>query len=119
MKLGGAVLFVKDLAAMTAFYRDGLGLAVRAGAAPGWVPLDAGGVELGLHQIPHEIAATIAIASPPVARADTPIKLVFEVDDMAAARARLIAHGAVMAEPRWGGCDGCDPEGNVFRIAAP
>ena len=71
MKLARAILFVKDLARMAAFYRDGVGLA--AGA---------------------------------------------EVDgDVAAARARLIAHGAVMHEPRpWGACDGVDPEGNVFQI---
>jgi catechol 2,3-dioxygenase-like lactoylglutathione lyase family enzyme len=118
MKLQTAIVFAKDLAALTRFYRDGLGLAViAADATDTWVPLDAGGAILGLHAIPAAIAAEIAIAAPPVARADTPIKLVFEVDDLEAARAHLIGHGAVMQAPRWGGCDGCDPEGNVFRIA--
>ena len=113
-----AMIFMKDLAAMTRFYRDGLGLAViEARATATWVPLDAGGVELGLHAIPDEIAQDIAIAMPPVPREDTPIKLVFAVADLDAARAHLIAHGASMQEPRWGGCDGCDQESNVFRIA--
>ncbi|MCE9574349.1 MAG: glyoxalase/bleomycin resistance/dioxygenase family protein [Deltaproteobacteria bacterium] len=116
--LQAAILFAKDISALTRFYRDGLGLAVIAARATAtWVPLDAGGVELALHAIPDEIARDIAIASPPVPREDTPIKLVFEVADLEAARAHLIAHGASMQEPRWGGCDGCDPEGNVFRIA--
>jgi hypothetical protein len=42
---------------------------------------------------------------------------VFEVADLSQARAHLIAHGAVMFEPRRrGACDGLDPEGNVFQI---
>lgn len=78
---------------------------------------EAGGVSLSLHAIPAQFAETIELATPAEAREGTPIKLVFEADDLAAARAHLIAHGAVMFEPRaWGGCDGLDPEGNVFQI---
>ena len=40
--------------------------------------------------------------------------------DLAATRARLEAHGAIMDPPRDPRrCDGVDPEGNVFQIAAP
>ena len=121
MKLRHAMLFVSDLPRMLAFYRDGLGLRARPDrAAPGWEELDAGGASLALHQIPPHIAATVTIASPPAAREDTPIKLIFEVDDLDAARATLVAHGAIMKEPyAWGACDGIDPEGNVFQIAKP
>ncbi len=105
---------------MTAFYRDALGLApLPERAQPGWVELDAGGVTVALHAIPEAIAASIAVGDPPLARESAPIKLVFAVDDVAAARARLAASGAVMGDVRsWGACDGVDPEGNVFQIAA-
>lgn len=119
MRLGRAILFVKDLDAMTVFYRDGLGLrAVPESAEDGWVELDAGGTRLALHAIPAEIAATIHSSNPPHRREATPLKLVFLVDDLEAARARLAASGAVMYDIQsYGACDGLDPEGNVFQIA--
>jgi catechol-2,3-dioxygenase len=118
MQLRQAMIFAKDMERMTAFYRDGLGLRVIPETREnGWVELDAGGALLALHEIPSHIAATIEIATPPQARAETPLKLVFEAADVAAARAHLIAHGAVMFEPRASGsCDGLDPEGNVFSV---
>ena len=118
MKLGQAMIFVKDIERMTHFYRDGVGLAaIPERCEEGFVVFDAGGATLALHAIPEPIARTIEIAEPPQARADTPIKLVFEVPDVEAARGHLVEHGAVMSEPRpWGSCDGLDPEGNVFMI---
>jgi predicted enzyme related to lactoylglutathione lyase len=114
MKLARAILFVEDLERMTAFYRDGLGLAVRR-EEPGWVELDG----VALHAIPDALAAGITIDDPPSPRADTPIKLVFAAPELAAARAQLAAAGAQMGEVReWGACDGVDPEGNVFQIVA-
>jgi catechol 2,3-dioxygenase-like lactoylglutathione lyase family enzyme len=118
MILATALLFVKDLDRMIAFYRDGVGLRVDE-RADGWAVLDAGGASLALHAIAAPIAARIEIASPPKPRRDTPIKLVFETDDVAAARTHLAAHGAVMFEPRGPtSCDGVDPEGNVFQVRA-
>lgn len=118
MELIRAILFVKDFETMAAFYRDALGLPEVAGtAAPGWVELGAGAARFGIHAIPEPIAATIEIANPPVPREDTPIKLVFRVDDLEAERARLIACGVAMGDLRpWGSCDGIDPEGNVFQL---
>jgi catechol 2,3-dioxygenase-like lactoylglutathione lyase family enzyme len=117
-KLKTTILFVKDLARMVAFYRDGLGLTpLPERASDGWAELDAGGVTLGLHLIPAEIAARIHVSYPPARRTGTPIKLAFAVDDLEAARARLAAQGALMSEPTsWGSCDGADLEGNVFQI---
>ena len=118
MKLRRTILFAKDMDRMTAFYRDGLGLReIPETRQDGWIEFDAGGVLLALHAIPAHIAENIAIATPPEARAEIPIKLVFEAADVMVARAHLISHGAVMFEPRArGGCDGLDPEGNVFQI---
>ena len=120
MRLRCAMIYAKDMTAMTAFYRDGLGLTpIAERARDGWLEMDAGGVTVALHAIPSSIAADILIASPPAAREDTPIKLIFEVPDLEVARAHLISHGAQMMDIRpWGSCDGLDPEGNVFQIAA-
>ena len=95
MKFARAIVFVKDLERMTAFYRDTLGLAVMR-EEPGWVELDG----VALHAIPPAIAARITIDDPPRAREDTPIKLEFHTDEPGVAR------------------DGVDPEGNVYRISS-
>jgi len=114
MRLARAVVFVKDVARMTAFYRDGLGLAVLFNEGD-WVELDG----VALHTIPDAIAAGIVIDDPPQPREETAIKLAFAAEDLAAARAHLIAAGAQMGEIKaWGACDGVDPEGNVFQIVA-
>jgi len=117
MKLEQAMIFVKRMDLMTAFYRDGLGLKILPRKSEeGFVVFDAGGATLALHAIPGPIAKTIEISDPPVARSDTALKLVFQVADVDAARVHLARHGAIMFEPLGGGCDGTDPEGNVFRI---
>jgi catechol 2,3-dioxygenase-like lactoylglutathione lyase family enzyme len=118
MELRRAMIFVKDMARMTAFYRDGIGLRLLPEATQeGWVEFQAGGSTLALHVIPPHIAKDIEITVPPQARGDTPIKLVFETPDLEASRGHLIAHGAVMHPPRHASsCDGLDPEGNVFQI---
>ena len=120
MELRQAMIFAKDMDVMTAFYRDGVGLReIPESRQDGWVEFDAGSALLALHAIPAHIANSIKIESPPDARDDTAIKLVFEAADVAAARAHLISHGAIMSEPRaGGGCDGLDPEGNVFQVVA-
>jgi len=79
--------------------------------------------QLVIVRIPPAIADTIRTARPPVPREDTPIKLVFAVDDIARARARASDLGGAVkpAEREWqfdGAtvCDGHDPEGNVFQL---
>lgn len=117
MQIARAVLFVKDLPRMTAFYRDTLGFTVTSGSA-GWIEFDAGPVSLALHAIPAALAAGIVIDTPPRVREAAPVKLSFAVADVAAERARLSAAGVVMREARSWGCDGVDPEGNVFQLIA-
>ena len=118
LRLCRAILFAKDMKRMTDFYHDALGLAVVSNQ-PGWVEFDAGGMRLALHDIPPRVAKQTVNTNPPRAREETPIKLVFEVDDLEASRRYLSARGATMFEPRsWGACDGLDPEGNVFQIVA-
>jgi len=119
------ILFAKDMKRMTDFYHEALGLPlVSSPADPSWVELDAGGSLLSLHAIPPRKAREINITTPPRAREETPIKLVFAVDDVASLRRRLGTRGGTMFEPRaagsdpLGSCDGLDPEGNVFQIVA-
>src|SRR6185436_3536353 len=74
-----AMIFVKDLERMSAFYRDALQLGELPEAEQdGWVEFDAGGARLALHQIPPQYADGIVIGSPPQPREDVPTKLVFE-----------------------------------------
>ena len=115
MRLRRAILFVKHLDAMAAFYRDALGLKLAPGkSSRGWVEFE----DLAPHAIPQSIADSIKIEKPPAARSDSAIKLVFEVADLTAAHQRLAENGAVMREVRAWGCDGLDPEGNGFQIVA-
>lgn len=115
MPLKHAMLFVKDLPRMTRFYREAFGFTLVAQRSTAeWSEFDGG---LALHAAPATIAAALMITDPPRARTEAPIKLVFSVDDVVVARAQLVAHGATMQEPKpGGGCDGVDPEGNVFQI---
>ena len=99
MRLGQAILFVKG------------------SRTESWVEFEAGAAKLALHAIPASIAAGIEIKAPPEVREETPIKLVFEVDDVEAEIARLEALGVAVIRRPWGGCDGIDPEGNVFHVA--
>ncbi len=113
MRLQQAILFVKDLDRMADFYSGLLGLKIRAETRTNsWVEMDG----LALHAIPPHIADSIEIATPPVAREDNPIKLVFAVDDPQAEKTRLAALGVVFVERPWGGYDALDPEGNVFQL---
>jgi len=118
IRLGIAVVFAKDMQRMSEFYHEALGLPlVDAPMAPGWLELDAGSVRLALHALAPRVARQIEITNPPRAREESPIKLLFEVEDLDEVRRRLVQYGATMFEPRSTGvCDGLDPEGNVFSL---
>ena len=116
-RLSRAMIFVKNLDRMAAFYAVALGLKpVEGTRTDSWAEFEAGDIRLALHAIPSYIAATIEIEEPPRARETNPVKLVFAVDDLPAAKARLQSAGATILERPWGTCDALDPEGNVFQI---
>jgi len=120
MRLHRAMIYVKDLPKMTAFYNETLGLRrTDDGRFVSWVEFDAGGARFALHAIPGDIAKQIEISSPPRAREKDPVKLFFEVDDVEAERARLASLGVAMVQRPWGSWDGIDPEGNIFGIVDP
>ena len=84
-----------------------------------WAEFDAGSARFALHAIPADIASQIDISSPPQARAQDPVKLVFEVADVEAELTRLASLGITTVQRPWGSWDGIDPEGNVFGIVDP
>ena len=106
MRLKRAILYVKDFGRMAAFYGGTLGLkAIEETRAEGWLEFEGG---FALHAIPPSIADGIDVSH---RREGIPIKLCFEVE-----RRRLESLGVEVVERAWGGCDGVDPEGNVFGI---
>lgn len=115
MRLDGAMLFVVDLAAMEAFYRDVVGFTpIEDTRLDDWVEFDTGATRFALHAIP----AHFGVQSSPAPRETAGCKLILAVDDLAAARGRLSAAGATILDRPWGGWDFADPEGNVIGVRA-
>jgi catechol 2,3-dioxygenase-like lactoylglutathione lyase family enzyme len=119
MQLDGAMLFVKDLDRMTAFYRDILQLQpVEDTRVDNWVEFKGHGARFSLHAVPPAIAASIHIDSPPRPREQGGIKLTFIVRDVHSTLERIAAMGLPLLQRPWGGTDAVDPEGNVFALSA-
>ncbi|KRA80342.1 VOC family protein [Altererythrobacter sp. Root672] len=113
MQLAGAMLFVVDLPAMTAFYRDVVGFApIEETRLDNWVEFDTGETHFALHAIPREVG----VKPSPTPRETGGCKLILAVDDLAAARERLSSAGATILDRPWGGWDFADPEGNVVGV---
>jgi catechol 2,3-dioxygenase-like lactoylglutathione lyase family enzyme len=105
LKLARIVLFTNQMEAMTAFYRDVLGLELVTDER-GWRELDAGGVRIGLH------------SGPPSPGKKGP-KIAFVVKDVEAMRAELTARGAKLGKVSPGAvqlCNGKDPDGNPIQL---
>ena len=118
----GAVLFARDLALVREFYQAVLSLDAER-VEEDHVVIASPKLQLVIHRIPGDIAATIQIDSPPRPRTETAIKLVLEVANLAAARDLARRHGGELSAPEreWeyqGArvCDGTDPEGNVVQF---
>ena len=117
-----AVLYAKDLRRVCAFYASVFGLTVDH-ADDEYAILESPMFQLVVLAIPLSIAASIEIADPPRRREDTPIKLVFFVPSISAARSDVAYFGgelnALAREWEFQGhrvCDGHDPEGNVIQL---
>ena len=118
----GAVVFAKDLQRVARFYEELLGMPT-VHAESDHVVLASARCELVIHAIPKLIADSIQISVPPERRGETPIKLYFFVDSIAAARARAPALGGALNPPEaewesrgFRACDALDPEGNVLQL---
>lgn len=118
-------MYVTNLDRMVAFY-TALGLTVDDAQRDGYAVLTGLQCELSLVQVPKDIAARIAIASPPQARETTPIKLVFAVSSIDHTLETTGALGGRVKDgsQRWhfrGHAiqDAIDPEGNVYQLQEP
>jgi len=117
------MLYVKDLERMKRFYTEILGAEpTNQDWTDVWATFETGGVQFALHAVPAEIAKDIEIKSPPTAREEGPVKLIFEVKDIESERARLESLGIqVLRRPcqkPGETCDAVDPEGNIFQICS-
>ena len=101
------IIFTKRMPAMTAFYRDTLGLSLKTNE-PGWREFDTGGCVLALHNGTSEVGVR-------------PPKIAFYSAEVAKTRAGLIGRGAklgmVKSKDGLDLCEGKDPDGNPFQIS--
>ena len=119
MRLDGAMLFVKDLERMTAFYRDVLGLEpIEETRLENWVEFKGDGARFSLHAIPSPRATEIRIDSPPRPREQSIAKLTFAVDNVDTTLQKIEQMGLPLLRRPWGGIEVVDPEGNVFAVSA-
>ena len=119
MRLDGAMLFVKDLDRMTAFYCDVLGLEpIEETRLENWLEFRGDGVRFSLHAIPSAIATGIRIDSPPRPREQSSAKLTFAVQSVDATLQKIEQMGLPLLRRPWGGTEAVDPEGNVFAVTA-
>jgi catechol 2,3-dioxygenase-like lactoylglutathione lyase family enzyme len=109
------ILYVKNMSAQVAFYRDMLGLRVKAPQDVVdfrdvyWVEFETGACTLVLHGGGER---RLDVDAP---------KIVFRVQDIQAARADLLVRGVQVGDVRSPAsgvfvCDGVDPDGNKFSI---
>ena len=121
----GAVLYAKDIGKVSRFYAEVVGLTLTHSETD-HVILESSWFQLVVVALPAKLAAAIEIASPPVRREATPVKLVFQVSNLPAARVAAVDTGGQLlpVEREWvflgyRVCDGHDPEGNVVQFRTP
>jgi predicted enzyme related to lactoylglutathione lyase len=106
---------------MRAFYGKLLGAeAVNTQWTDTWARFDLGGASFALHAIPPDAACDAEPSNTP--REKSPVKLIFQVDNVAKERLRLESLGEVTIIQRpWQDSsqsfDAVDPEGNIFQIS--
>jgi catechol 2,3-dioxygenase-like lactoylglutathione lyase family enzyme len=113
------IIFVGDVQKCAGFYRDAFGFAPLQSDHPStdWLELDTGGCLLAFHKA-HGPNGPI---DAPTGSATNPHKIVFYVEDVAAAREDLVRRGISIGPVHAFGklclCDGQDPEGHVFQLS--
>jgi predicted enzyme related to lactoylglutathione lyase len=118
-----AVIYVKDLRPMQAFYEQCFAMSTVDSDGDEFCILESDHWELSLVSIPAAIAATFTIADPPVRRADTPVKLAFAVQSIENLLTVIARTGGRTdpIESAWEfrnhrHLDCLDPEGNVLPL---
>ena len=115
----GLFIYAKDVARLADFYEAVLGMS-RAFATEELIVVQSPDIQLVVHAMPVQVAATVTITAPPQRR-DTALKFFFTVPSIAAARSSAATLGGEVIDEQWEGpgfrvCNACDPEGNVFQV---
>src|SRR5262245_46274724 len=118
-----AVLYVKDLDAMCAFYQRCFDMSRVDDHPDEFCVLTSGDWELTLVAMSEAARAAVAVADPRARRTETPIKLVFDVEDVEAVASAVGACGGVRDpfDSAWDfrghrHLDCVDVEGNVVQL---
>ncbi len=119
-KPSGFFIYAKDPVKVAAFYESVLGMR-RAHETDDMVVLDSYGLQIVIHAIPADVAATIIIADPPAARTNAALKFFFTVPSVSVARDLAKKLGGVVLETQYEGkgflvSNAVDPEGNIFHL---
>jgi catechol 2,3-dioxygenase-like lactoylglutathione lyase family enzyme len=122
MPTPSVVIFVRDVRAMSEFYRSVASMDVVVEHADHAI-LEIPGFQLVIHSLWGEPAPQRLPEGPVVVREDSYIKVCLPVGSIATARARAVSGGgSIKPEPQeweargFRACDGHDPEGNVFQV---
>jgi predicted enzyme related to lactoylglutathione lyase len=120
-----AVLYVKNLRRMQAFYATCFKMDL-ADEAEDYCVLESESLTLSLVAVPERIAATIHLSVPPSRRDEVPVKLAFAVASIVSLRPLVAELGGSIdpANAQWEfrdsiHVDGIDPEGNVIQLLEP
>ena len=98
----GAVIYAKDITRLSAFYAAVAGLEITH-TERAHVILESAAFQLVVLAAPPDIAASITITTPPARRTNAPIKPVFFVRDIAAAREAAPPLGGELTRPNVSG----------------
>jgi predicted enzyme related to lactoylglutathione lyase len=122
IQLNRIIIFSGNVEKLKQFYQQHFNFTLAEEIKNEWVVLNAGQVEIALHQIGEAYRNNDDKAF----RAESNTKLVFKISaDIDLFRTRLVQSGVQVQEVKsFPGynyllCDGEDPEGNVFQIMAP
>lgn len=115
----GLSIFAIDPERVARFYEAVFGLS-RIHTSTEVTVLQSPDIQLVVHRIPADRAATITVSSPPQRR-DSALKFFITVPSIANARAAAQAAGGEILLQQWQGpgfivCNACDPEGNISHV---
>jgi len=123
-KITYVIVFVRDMARATAFYRDAVGLRLRAESAH-WTEFELEGTTLALHSS-EELPPSPKPLADPGQKKGVAQEIVFHASDPFAVRATLLARGVVVAAPKLVheagptmvgvSCLFEDPDGNTLSV---
>ncbi len=116
----GALIYAKDLERLSQFYQTLFSMQLLSADSEHHV-IESADIQLVIHAIPPNIAATFEIEVPPEPREEQAIKLFFTVQSLSNAEAVAASLGGKLfgqayAGPGFKVRNGYDPEGNIFQV---